>query len=90
MGWNAKDGKPIKINGVFFILCAILHFVVASTAEAKLGALFLNCIESMIFILDDTQGLRPPSTKYTGTLQQWHRRWNRKEHLDGNAIFLGV
>ncbi len=48
MGWNAKDGNPIKLNGAFFTLCAILCFVVASATEAKLGALFLNCKEGMI------------------------------------------
>ncbi len=51
MGWSPKDGDSIKLNGNFFTLCAILHFVVASTAEAKLGALFLNCKEGMIFHL---------------------------------------
>jgi hypothetical protein len=40
MGWHADSTKPIKLNGAFFTLCAILRFVVASTAEAKLGALF--------------------------------------------------
>ncbi len=49
MGWNAKDGNPIKLNGAFFTLCALFCFVVASAAEAKLGALFLNCNEGMIF-----------------------------------------
>jgi hypothetical protein len=49
MGWSAKDGNPIKLNGAFFTLCAILRFFVPSTAEAKLGALFLNCKEGMIF-----------------------------------------
>jgi hypothetical protein len=49
MGWKAKDGNPIKLNGAFFTLCAILCFVVASTVKAKLGALFLNCKEDMIF-----------------------------------------
>jgi hypothetical protein len=43
MGWHADPTKPIKLNGAFFTLCAILRFVVASAAEAKLGALFLNC-----------------------------------------------
>jgi hypothetical protein len=51
MGWSPKDGNPIKLNGAFFTLCAILRFVVSSTAEAKLGALFLNCKEGMIFRL---------------------------------------
>ena len=47
MGWMPKDGNPIKLNGVFFTLCVILRFVVASAAEAKLGALLLNCKEGM-------------------------------------------
>jgi hypothetical protein len=49
MGWDTKDGDPIKLNGDFFTLCAILHFVVASAAKTKLRALFLNCKEGMIF-----------------------------------------
>jgi hypothetical protein len=49
MGWSPDDGDPIKLNGAFFTLCAILRFVVASAAEAELGALFLNCKEGMIF-----------------------------------------
>ncbi len=51
MGWLPKDNKPIKLNGAFHMLCLILHFVAASVAEAKLGALFLNCQEGMIFQL---------------------------------------
>jgi hypothetical protein len=49
MGWNANNGNPIKLNGAFFTLFAILCFVVASVTEAKLRALFLNCKEGMIF-----------------------------------------
>ena len=49
MGWTPKDGNPIKLNGAFFTLCAILRFVVASVAEAELGALFLNCKEGIFF-----------------------------------------
>ncbi len=33
------------------MLCAILCFVVASAVKAKLGTLFLNCKEGMIFQL---------------------------------------
>jgi hypothetical protein len=51
MGEVPIDGKPIKLNGAFHTLCAILRFVVASAAEAELGALFLNCQEGMIFKL---------------------------------------
>jgi hypothetical protein len=42
MEWCPDPNKPIKLNGACFTLCAILHFVVASAAEAKLGALFLH------------------------------------------------
>jgi hypothetical protein len=48
MGKIPKDGKPIKLNGAFHTLCSILRFVVASAADAELGALFLNCQEGMI------------------------------------------
>jgi hypothetical protein len=41
--------KPTKLNGVFFTLCAILHFVVTSTTEAELGALFLKCKQATMF-----------------------------------------
>ena len=51
MWLSPKDGDPIRLNDAFFILCAILRFVVASAAEAELGALFLNCKEGMIFCL---------------------------------------
>jgi hypothetical protein len=51
MGWYPKDGDPIKLNGAFFTLCTILRFVVASAAEAELGALFLNCKEGITFRL---------------------------------------
>jgi hypothetical protein len=44
-----NPSKPIKLNGVFFTLCAILHFVVASDAKAKLSTLFLNCKQAKIF-----------------------------------------
>jgi hypothetical protein len=49
MGWKAKDGNPIKLNGAFFTLCAILCFIIDSAAKDKFGALFLNCKEGMIF-----------------------------------------
>jgi hypothetical protein len=49
MGWKPNATKPIKLNGAFFTLCSILRFVVASAAEAELGALFLNCKQAAIF-----------------------------------------
>jgi hypothetical protein len=51
MGWSPTDGDPIQLNGAFFTFCAILRFVVASAAEAEIGALFLNCKEGMIFCM---------------------------------------
>jgi hypothetical protein len=51
MGWSPQNSNPIQLNGAFFTLCALLQFVVASAAEAELGALFLNCKEGMIFCL---------------------------------------
>jgi hypothetical protein len=75
MGWSPKDGDPIKLNGAFFTLCTILRFVVASEAEAELGALFLNCIEGIIFSL---------------TLEELgHPQLRTPVHFD-NAITLGI
>jgi hypothetical protein len=51
MGWQPDPTKPIKVNGAFFTLCGILRFVDASAAEAKLGALFLNCKHATVFRL---------------------------------------
>jgi hypothetical protein len=51
IGWKADPTKPIKLNRAFFTLCAIFWFVVASAAEAELGALFLNCKQATIFRL---------------------------------------
>jgi hypothetical protein len=51
MGWPADPTKPIKLNGAFFTLCAILRFIIASAVEAKLGVLFLNCKQATIFRL---------------------------------------
>jgi hypothetical protein len=61
MEWSPKDSDPIKLNGDFFTLCLILCFVVALAAEAKLGALFLNCKEGMIFhlTLEELRNLQP-------------------------------
>ena len=49
MGCTPKNGKPIKLNGVFYTNTTIMRFFLASAAEAKLGALFHNCQEGMIF-----------------------------------------
>jgi hypothetical protein len=41
MEWKTYTTQPIKLNGAFFTLCVILGFVIASAAEAELGALFI-------------------------------------------------
>jgi hypothetical protein len=44
-----KNDKPIQLNGAFYVNTTILRFVVASAAEAELGALFHNCQDGIIF-----------------------------------------
>jgi hypothetical protein len=45
------NGDPIKLNGAIHITCTILKLVAASTAEAELGALFLNAQEAKVLCL---------------------------------------
>jgi hypothetical protein len=49
MGWKPVIGKLIKLNGAFYTDSVILKFVVALAAEAKLGALFHNCQDGIVF-----------------------------------------
>jgi hypothetical protein len=49
MGWMPKNGEPIKLNGAFHTNSSIMRLIVASAAEAELGALFQNCQTLMIF-----------------------------------------
>ena len=42
MGSVPKENEPIPVNGNIYVLCGILKLVVASAAEAELGALFMN------------------------------------------------
>ena len=48
MGSTPVAGEPIKLNGAFYTNSVILKFVVASAAEAELGALFHNCQDGII------------------------------------------
>jgi hypothetical protein len=48
LGSIPRDDSPILINGVIHITCTILKLVAASTAEAELGALFLNAQEAKV------------------------------------------
>ncbi len=49
LGWKPINGEPIKLNGAFYTNSVILKFVVASAAEAKLGALFHSCHDGIVF-----------------------------------------
>ena len=49
MGWLPRDDAPIRINGAFHVSTNVIRFVVASAAEAELGALFHNCQTGIIF-----------------------------------------
>jgi hypothetical protein len=51
LGSIPHNGDPIKLNGAIHITCAILKLVAASTAEAKLGALFLSMQEAKVLQL---------------------------------------
>ena len=65
MGSLPINGNPIKLTGAFHTLCSFFQFVVASAAKAKLGALFLNCQEGMIFKLTlEDLGLPQPKIPF--------------------------
>ncbi len=49
LGWLPTDDAPIRLNGAFHVGTTMLRFVVASAAEAELGALYHNCQTGMIF-----------------------------------------
>ena len=51
LGSLPVDGDSIKLNGAIHIKCTILKLVAASTAEAELGALFLNAQEAKVLRL---------------------------------------
>jgi hypothetical protein len=60
-GWMPQNGESIKINGAFYVNATILKFVLASVAEAELGALFHNCQDRIILrqMLADMGHLQP-------------------------------
>ena len=55
--------NPIPLNGEIYVHSGILKFVVASAAEAELGALFLNTEEGKILrtILEELGHAQPPT-----------------------------
>ena len=48
LGSIPKKGDPIPLNGAIYVHSGILKFIVTSSAEAELGALFLNAKEGKI------------------------------------------
>ncbi len=68
MGWMPKDKKSIKLNGTFHTNSGIMRFIIASAAEAELGALFHNCQTGKVFLTNISQPW-PPTTKNSCTLR---------------------
>ncbi len=62
LGSIPQHGDPIKLNGAIHITYTILKLVAASTAEAELGALFLNAREAKVLqlILKELGHPHPP------------------------------
>ena len=63
LGDVPTNDTPIQLNGAILVFCGILKFVVASAAEAELGALFLNCKEGKILrlVLQELGHKQPPT-----------------------------
>lgn len=63
LGSSPKQNSLIPLNGAVYVFCGILKFVVASAAEAELGALFLNCKEATVIrlILGELRHPQPPT-----------------------------
>ena len=51
LGCMPTDTEPIQLNGPILTIANIYKFVVASAAEAELGALFYNCQDGTILRL---------------------------------------
>jgi hypothetical protein len=49
LGWMPTNNAPICLNGAFHVSTTILRFLIASAAEAELGALYHNCQMGIIF-----------------------------------------
>ena len=59
---NPANSGP-TLNGIVYVVCKILRSIMASAAEAELGALFLNCQEVVpIWITLEEMGPAQPPT----------------------------
>jgi hypothetical protein len=63
LGAQPALGQPIQLNGPVHTVTSICKFVVASAAEAELGALFYNCQDGTIFrlTLEELGHKQPPT-----------------------------
>ena len=55
LGWNQKEGEPLKLNGCLDATVGILKLVAASAAESELGGLFNNAQKGKVFRLTLTE-----------------------------------
>ena len=71
LGSVPKKDRPIALNGAIFVFCGILKIMVASAAEAELGALFLNCKEGKVrrLTLEEMGHMQPPHQSIAITSQ---------------------
>ena len=69
LGNIPRDNKPIIINGTIYITCTILKLVAALTAEAELGALFINAQEAKVLclVLEELGHPQPPTPIHVDT-----------------------
>jgi hypothetical protein len=63
LGSIPHKGDPIQLNKAIYVTCTSLKLVTASTAEAELGALFLNAQEAKVFrlVLAELGHSQPPT-----------------------------
>jgi hypothetical protein len=95
LGAVPQNGRPIQLNGFFFVMCGIMKFVVASAAEAELGALFMNSKEAKILrlVLGEMGHTQPPTQIHCDnkTAAGFANDTVKKTQVtvDGDALFLG-
>jgi hypothetical protein len=88
MGQAPHDGRSIQLNGPIHIQASICKFVVASAAEAELGALFYNCQDGNFFSVTSPGGTRTSPTCNTHTLRQQHISIHCKPAIVGKIQWI--
>ena len=70
LGKKTEKGKPIYLNHTIYTLCEILKHVVALSAEAELGELFINAKEGnmMRLTLVEMGHMQPPTPIHTNNI----------------------